>query len=134
MTKFEADANLGKARLFAGDRLWLIYSNYRTTIARANFLMGKSVDKAAVQSWQDDKNIRSMIQAVLPLDASAEVLSAQIGGLQTALAYMEAAFLKEASRVMSGSTSFAEMMSDVQATLSIASGRLKERPGETSAA
>lgn len=33
VTKLEADANLGKARLFAGDRLWLIYSNYRTTIA-----------------------------------------------------------------------------------------------------
>ncbi|MEN3238939.1 hypothetical protein PUR29_36500 [Methylobacterium ajmalii] len=111
---------LDKARLFVGDRLWLIFFNYRAIIGRYTYLMSESFDNKKLRHWHDDKNIKSMLLSTLNQKTVAEIMALEIGGLQHALSYINAAFLKEAARVMSGSSAFAASLTDVQATLLVA--------------
>ena len=110
-------SSAGMERLFVGDRLWLIYDTISRVYGRFGFLIRKSTQQEKYFSWQDDPLFISILENVLSSDIIDNAKTEILGGLRMLIAYLQAEFLKEAARVMSGSQAFAEALSDLQATL-----------------
>ena len=108
---------LWSERLFVGARLWLIFSTISRTYARYAYLVHESAKNGGFVDWRRDKFFRSILLEVLPQNIVSEIANRRFGGLRAALVYLESEFLKEGSRVMSGSEGFAQALSDVQAAV-----------------
>lgn len=106
-----------KAKLFAGDRLWLIFYIIRAVHGQLASLVHRSFEQNQYVGWPDDKGVQSLLEAVLSKQVIDSAKGQQVQGLQMLIAHLEAEFLKEAARVMSGSQGFADSLSDLQATL-----------------
>ena len=106
----------GMERLFVGDRLWLIYDTIFRMYGRFGILIQDSTQKGEYVSWQDDSPFTSILEGILPNNITNNAKTKKLGGLRILIAYLQAEFLKEAARVMSGSQAFAEILSDLQAT------------------
>ena len=76
--------------------------------------------------WRKDTNFRSILLNVLSEDIVSAIMGKRFGGLSTAIVYLEAEFLKEGSRVMSGSEGFSEALSDVQAAVKHETARIEQ--------
>ena len=111
------NSSAGIQRLFVGDRLWLIFSTIVSVYGRFGFLIYKSVEQKQYISWKDDSFFMSIIENVLPSDIIGNANAKRFGGLRIIIAYLQAEFLKEATRVMSGSQRLSESLSDIQATV-----------------
>ena len=106
----------GMERLFVGDRLWLIYDTIFRVYGRFGILIQESTQQNEYVSWQNDSPFLSILEGILPNDITNDAKKVRLGGLRRIIAYLQAEFLKEAARVMSGSQAFAETLSDLQAT------------------
>lgn len=115
-----------KARLFAGDRLWLIFYIIRAVHGRLALLVHWSFEKNQYVDWRDDKGVQSLLEAVLSKQVIDSAKGKKVQGLQVLVAHLEAEFLKEAVRVMSGSQGFADSLSDLQATLQYEHQKLED--------
>ncbi len=106
-----------EGRLFAGERLWLIFHSTRAFHLRLALITSQSLNRRQYQDWCSDKLIDYALRSVLAGDVVDAIKAAPVTGIQEAIGRFEAEFLREASRVMSGSRAFADSLSDVQATL-----------------
>ena len=117
----------GTERLFVGDRLWLLYSTIRAIHGRFAFLMGESLKQHKYVSWKEDRLMNSHLESCLPTSVVDSVKGKRFGGLQVAIAHLEGEFIKEADRVMSGSSGFADSLSDVQSVLQYHNQQIQHR-------
>ena len=113
-------------RLFVGDRLWLIFSTISRTYGRYGYLIHKSARDGEYVDWRKDKNFQSILLNVLSEEIVNALVGKSFGGLSTAIVYLEAEFLKEGSRVMSGSEGFSQALSDVQAAVKHETARIEQ--------
>ncbi|QNO27243.1 hypothetical protein EEB18_021480 [Sphingopyxis sp. OPL5] len=111
------EPNLDKHRLFCGDRLWLIFFIIRAVYMRSSLLIARSFQKGDYNDWRQDDGIRQLLSAILPEQLVADVRSRPTGGLTMAIDQLEARFLHEATRVMSGSKAMADSLADMQSVL-----------------
>lgn len=107
-------ADLERHRLFSGDRAWLIFYAIRAVLGRAALLVSRSFKDGKFHDWRDDDPMHQLMGLVVPSEAIAEARMPSIGGLSKVLTRMEAEFLHEATRVMSGSKAMADSLADVQ--------------------
>ena len=119
--------DLEKKRLFCGDRLWLVFYIFRATLMRSIFLISLSFKTRQYQDWRKDDRIRQFLENVLPKDKVKQVRESQLGGLAAALDSLEAEFLHEATRVMSGSKAMSDSLADVHALMLLQNARVAER-------
>ena len=111
------DSTCEKCRLFVGERLWLLFSTIRGVYGRYMMLTHMSLQDNEYRDWRQDKLMIGHLSSCLPSDNVEKAKSKAVGGLQLALSYLKADFLKEALRVMSGSQHFADSLADLQSTL-----------------
>ena len=124
--EYHREQSLEAERLFVGDRLWLIYSTISGIYGRYGYLVHKSARDGEYLDWRKDEHFRSILLNVLSEDAVRAITEKRVGGLRTAIVYLEAEFLEEGSRVMSGSEGFAEALSDIQAALKQANTKIEQ--------
>lgn len=129
LMEYQKKQSLESERLFVGDRLWLIYSTIARIYGRYGYLVHKSARDGDYVDWRKDKSFRSILLNVLSEDIVSAIMGKRFGGLSTAIIYLESEFLKEGSRVMSGSEGFAEALSDVQAAVKHETARIEEERG-----
>ncbi len=120
-------AGLDNHRLFCGDRLWLIFYVLRAVMLRASILIAWSFEKREFQDWRKDAGVKQLLESVLPEDFVEQVRNSIFNGLSTALARLEAEFLHEAARVMSGSKAMADSLADVQAIMLLQNAKVAEQ-------
>ena len=123
---YQRKQSLESERLFVGDRLWVIFSTISRVYGRYGFLVHKSAREGGYLDWRKDKNFQSILLDVLSEDIVSAIKGKRFGGLRTAIAYLEAEFLKESSRVMSGSEGFSQALSDVQAAVKHETARIEQ--------
>lgn len=116
-----------EGRLFAGERLWLIFHSTRAFHLRLALITSQSLNRRKYQDWRSDKLIGYALRSVLANDVVDAIKSAPTGGIQEAVGRLQAEFLREASLVMSGSRAFADSLSDVQATLRLEHQKVADR-------
>lgn len=113
------EPNLDRHRLFCGDKLWLIFFIVRAVYMRSSLLIARSFQKHDLDDWRKDDGIRQLLSAVLPTGFIDDVRAREIGGLSAAISQLEAEFLHEATRVMSGSKAMADSLTDMQSVLQL---------------
>jgi hypothetical protein len=118
--------NFSKQRLFVGDRLWLIYYVFGGLHFRIGLLVQRSFKESKYSGWRDDNGIRQLLIAVLGEERVKPLYTNTFPMMSSVIATLEAEFLKEAMRIMSGSKFFAESVTDVQATLQFETQRARE--------
>lgn len=111
------EPNLDKHRLFCGDRLWLVFFVIRAVYMRASLLVARSFQTHDYVDWRKDDGLRQLLSAALPDALVADVRARPAGGLRVAIDQLEARFLHEATRVMSGSKAMADSLADMQSIL-----------------
>lgn len=113
------EPNLDRHRLFCGDKLWLIFFVIRAVYLRSSLLIAQSFQNHDFDDWRKDDGIRQLLSTVLSTAVIDDVRSRQFGGLSIAISQLEAAFLNEATRVMSGSKSMADSLTNMQSVLQL---------------
>jgi len=116
--------DLSKARLFVGDRLWLIYYTFKAVYIRTVMLLVTSSLEHRYISWRDDAVIRQHLIREFGEDAARSFFESGQPTFQLVVGKLEAKFLKEAMRVMSGSSALADTFSDVSAVLAYEKARI----------
>lgn len=106
-----------KNRLFCGDRLWLIFYVFQAILIRSALLISGSFKKGEYQDWRKDGGIKQLLNSVFPSEYVVTVLAKEFGGIQDILGRLEAEFLHESTRVMSGSKAMADSLADMQAVM-----------------
>lgn len=114
-------------RLFCGEKLWLIFFVYRAVTLRGALFISWSFNEKEYRDWREDKQIEQLLCNILTTDAVRRLQHLQFGGLSEGLNLLEAEFLKEATRVMSGSKAMADSLSDMQATMKLHVAQLSQR-------
>lgn len=104
-------------RPFAGDRLWLIYWTLRAVNLRSAWLMGQAIKKGAYKPMLKDKGIEQLLQGVVDPGALKAAQTDEARGFNTIMGSLEALFLQEAARTMSGSSAVADRLSDIHAAM-----------------
>ena len=119
MEKLERASALdtGTERLFVGERLWLICHTITRVHGRFGFLIHKSFEQRKYVNWRDDQFFISFLEPILSQEIIDNAKGKRSGGLNMIIAHLKAEFLKEATRVMSGSQGFADSLSDIHSTL-----------------
>ena len=117
----------GSERLFVGDRLWLFHSTIRAIHGRFAVLMGESLKQHKYVSWKEDRLMNSHLESCLPTSVIDSAKGKRFGGLQVAITHLESEFLKEATRVMSGSHVLADSLSDIQSVLQYQNQQIRDR-------
>ena len=104
-------------RLFSGDRLWLIFHIFRAVHLRYGYLLSESFKRRQFVDWRKDKGIDQLLGSVIDQSDVSKLRVVELGGLAAAIARLEAEFLHEATRVMSGSKAMADSLSDMHSIL-----------------
>ena len=116
-----------EGRLFAGEKLWLIYHSTRAFHLRLALLTSGSLKDHKYRDWSSDELIDYALRSVLAGNVVDRIKEAQTRGVQEAIGRLEAEFLHEANRVMSGSRALADSLSDIQATLRLEHQKVADR-------
>ena len=129
----------GSERLFVSARLWLIYSTILLVYCRSGAHIAESLEQHRDINWKDDHTINSLLGSCLPttvIDSAKGGMSIEFG---LVIGHLESEFLKEATRVMSGSQGLADSLSDIHSVLqyqnqqiAFRSARLSEKYSEGS--
>lgn len=122
------NANLDKHRLFCGDRLWLVFYVIRAVHMRSSLLIAWSFQKKAYQDWRSDSGIAQLLESALTKEFVAKVRGQKLSGLAAAMAQLEAEFLHESVRVMSGSKAMADSLANVQSIMLLQNAKVAEQP------
>ncbi len=118
--------SIEETRLFVGDRLWYLFFAFRVFHGRLGYLMHKSFEEREYFDWRKDDHILSQLRPVLDDIAIEDARQDPFGGVQIIVSHLESEFLREATRVMSGSQALADSLSDVQSTLAYGAQMTKE--------
>ena len=118
------EPNLDRHRLFCGDRLWLIFFIVRAVYIRSSLLIARSFQKHDFDDWRKDDGIRQLLSGVLPTAFIDDVRAREIGGISIAISQLEAEFLHEAARVMSGSKAMADSLTNMQSVLQLQNAQI----------
>jgi hypothetical protein len=94
---------------------------------RNGLLISQSWERRTFVDWRKDSGVSQLLGALLTSDEVAQLKAKNAGGLAAALARIEAAFLHEATRVMSGSKAMADSLSDMQAILLLQNATIGKR-------
>lgn len=116
MVEFNGN-DLDRHRLFTGDRLWLIFYIFRAFLLRNGLLISQSFGTRTYVDWRKDGGIAQLLGSVLSADEVTKYRQMDAGGLSAAASRMEAEFLHEATRVMSGSKAMSDNLSDMHAIM-----------------
>lgn len=119
--------DLDRARLFSGERLWLIFYITRAVLMRSIVLIAFSYDKGAFQDWRSDKGIEQLAITILPREEFEKLKAQSTYALTSLIARLEGEFLHEAARVMAGSKAIADNLASVQATMLLEHAKVGER-------
>lgn len=122
-------ADFDKHRVFCGDRLWLIFSLFRSVIMRSALLISRSFQVHEYQDWRDDGGIDQLLRAALPDNVVQQIRGSAYNGLSIALSRLEGEFLREATRIMSGSKAMADSLSDIKAIMLLQNAAVAEKAG-----
>ena len=106
-----------KVRPFVGDRLWMLFFYIRAVHGRIIHLVHQSFVKKQYFDWRNDDHFGTLLESVLPKGVIEKAKNKKIGGFQFIVSHLEAEFLKESARVMSGSRGLADSLPDTQSTL-----------------
>jgi hypothetical protein len=117
-------------RLFCGDRLWLIFFVTRAFCGRIGALMHISIIDRVYIDWREDEGVASQLMAIIPPTIITEAKQKPFFGVPMLLSYLEAEFLKEARRIMSGSQGLADSLSDIQAIVKVEHEKVAEATRE----
>lgn len=92
-----ADANEAtKERPFVTHRLWSVFFVLQAMYGRTALLLTNSYKKRGFVNWREDSGCDQLLRAILPAQAVEHVKGQGIGGLRTAIDYLESQFLAEA--------------------------------------
>ena len=83
-------------RPFVTDRLWSIFFVLRGLYGRTALLLTNSYKESEFVNWRIDSGCDQLLRAVLPAQAVERAKGQAIGGLRTAIDYLESQFLAEA--------------------------------------
>lgn len=106
-----------ETRLFVGERLWYRFFAYRAYHGRLGYLMRKSFENGEYSDWRKDDFILSQLRPILDDAAIDDANQDPFGGTEIIVSHLEAEFLREATRVMSGSQALADSLADIRTTL-----------------
>lgn len=104
-------------RPFCGDRLWLIFYVHRAVHHRSAFLMNEAIGARTYRRLMQDSGIQQLLGDVIPQRELKAAIADTHRGFVNALARLEALFLQEATRVMTGSKAVSESLSDMHAAM-----------------
>ncbi len=124
-TLFSSD--LDRHRLFCGDKLWLIFYAIRAVLMRGSLLMSWSFERHEFQDWRKDHGMSQLFGMVIPADVVAQARNSKFNGLSMLVSRLEAEFLHEAARVMSGSKAMADSLADVQSIMLLQNAKIAEQ-------
>ena len=119
-----------EARLFAGDRLWLLFYHCRAFHGRIGLLVSKSFEDSRFYDWRSDQLIGEQLESILPRAIIRKAITENMGGSHTVTAHLEAEFLKEATRVMSGSKAVSESLEDIGSSMAYALAEARSKRSE----
>ncbi len=117
--------DLDEARLFCGDRLWLLFYTTRSVYLRLAWLTNNAVKFGKRVDWRSDHGIPGFLAAVLSKEEMEQVRE-QHQGLSMGINRIEALFLHEAALLMSGSKAMSESLSDMQAIMQFQQQRARK--------
>jgi hypothetical protein len=117
--------DLTKARLFVGDRLWLIHFTIKAVYIRMALLLNRSFKEKLYHNWREDDLIQQHLEAIFGKEHAKQFMNSTEPTIRLVIVELEAKFLQEAMKIMSGSKFFAESISDVQAALMYETARLQ---------
>lgn len=115
-TEFNGN-EMDRHRLFSGDRLWLIFHIFRAVHLRYGYLLSQSFERRQFVDWSKDNGIGQLLGSVLDQSDITKMRAMELGGLAAATSRLEADFLHEATRVMSGSKAMADSLSNMHSIL-----------------
>lgn len=85
-----------KERLFVTRRLWSVFYVLQAIYGRSALLLTNSYKEHRFVNWRMDSGCDQFLRAVLPAQLVEQVKGQEIGGLHTAIDYLESQFLSEA--------------------------------------
>ena len=124
LAKKHLEMEMDVHRLFCGDRLWLIFYVYRAIMGRFSLLITYSFEQSKYKDWRKDKPGQQLLEAVLPKADVAALFASQNAGLHNLFGRLEAEFLHEATRIMTGSKALAESLADTQALMQLENAKI----------
>jgi hypothetical protein len=83
-------------RLFVEHRLWSVFFVLQAIYGRVAFLLANSYKEHRLISWRTDGGCDQLLRAILPAHLVEDAKAREIGGLRTAIEYLEGRFLAEA--------------------------------------
>ncbi len=124
LAKGHLNSDMDQNRLFCGDRLWLIFYVYRALIGRFSLLITYSFEKSKYKDWRKDEPGKGLLEAVLPKAEVKTLFESKFAGLHNIVGRLEAEFLHEATRIMTGSKAMAESLADTQALMQLENAKI----------
>lgn len=85
-----------KERPFVTHRLWSAFFVLQAIYGRTALLLTNSYKERRFVNWRTDSGCDQLLRAILPAQAVEHAKGKEIGGLQTAIDYLESQFLAEA--------------------------------------
>ena len=104
-------------RPFAGDRLWLLYWILRSVNLRSSWLMNKHIQTGAYTPMLKDHGLEQLFHEVIDAETFKAAQADDHRGFNSIMGRLEALFLQEAARTMSGSSRVADGLSDMHAAM-----------------
>jgi hypothetical protein len=85
-----------RERPFVTHRLWSVFFVLQAMYGRTALLLTNSYKEQRYINWQEDSGCDQLLRAILPAQAVEQAKGQEIGGLRTAIDYLESRFLAEA--------------------------------------
>lgn len=85
-----------KERPFVSLRLWSIFFVLQALYGRAALLITNSYRENRLVDWREDRGCDQLLRSILPAQSVEQAKGQEIGGLRTAIGYLESMFLAEA--------------------------------------
>ena len=83
-------------RLFVTHRLWSVFFILQAIYGRTALLLTNSYKERRFLDWREDRGCDQHLRAILPAQAVEHAKGQKMGGLRTAIDYLESQFLAEA--------------------------------------
>jgi hypothetical protein len=120
-------SDLDRHRLFCGDKVWLLFYTIRAVFMRGALLISWSFERGQFQDWRNDRPMGQLFETIIPAEVVEQGRKSSSHGLSTLVARLEAEFLHEAARAMSGSKAMADSLADVQSIMLLQNAKLAEK-------
>lgn len=123
-----------KDRIFTGERLWILGTGIKAVHDTLGGLIRSSLEDKAYRDWRDNEVIRHLVTGILSKEVLEESQRAYPGGFSMIVGHLKSEFLKEATRVMSGSQALSESLADLQQAILLENQRISNPEFSSSSA